>query len=189
MMSEAENQPKKKSGKLRKAVLMLGLLLVGGGGTGAGLWAAGLIPQAAGAAEDPNRPKLVPRPGVSGDGLAAAIEKARKGKPDPRMFQPTYQALDGAFTSNLQGDSFVQIGLGVATYYDERVLEHLKTHDMAVRSAVLMTLGEQSYLTISTSEGKNALKTELKNAINGVLTNKEGFGGIDEVYFTSFVTQ
>ena len=44
-------------------------------------------------------------------------------------------------------------------------------------------------VSITTVRGKEALKLVLKNAINEVLTNREGFGGIDEVYFTSFVSQ
>ena len=82
-----------------------------------------------------------------------------------------------------------QIGLGVSTYYGEEVVHNLETHQMAVRSAILMTLSEQDPTAITTLQGKQALKQALKNAINEALTIREGFGGIDDVYFTSFVTQ
>jgi flagellar FliL protein len=65
----------------------------------------------------------------------------------------------------------------------------VQKHDMAIRSAILMTLTEQDPAVVTTVRGKQALKIALRNAINGVLTNREGFGGIDEVYFTSFVSQ
>jgi flagellar FliL protein len=52
-----------------------------------------------------------------------------------------------------------------------------------------MTLTEQDPTVIGTLQGKQALKQALKNAINEALTIREGFGGIDDVYFTSFVTQ
>lgn len=182
--------PKKKGGKLKKIlVVTVGLAVLGGGGAGAALW-AGLIPAGNGAAEDPNVPQLVPRDGVSSAAIAAAKEKAKTGRPDPRVFQPTYYPLEQSFTSNLQsGDAFVQIGLGVSTYYDERVPANLKAHEMAIRSAVLMTLSEQDPAEISTSAGKSKLKQALRDSINDVLTIREGFGGIDDVYFTSFVTQ
>ena len=69
------------------------------------------------------------------------------------------------------------------------MIENLDKHEMAIRSAILMVLSEQDPIAIATSEGKEALRQQLKNAVNRVLTNKEGFGGIDEVHFTSFVTQ
>lgn len=189
-MSDQNPAPKPKSGKLKKIVVVtLGLAVVGAGGAGAALW-AGLIPAGHGAAEDPNVPQLVPREGASAAAVAAAKEKAKSGRPDPRVFQPTYYPLEQSFTSNLRsGDAFVQIGLGVSTYYDERVPANLKAHEMAIRSAVLMTLSEQDPVEIGTSAGKSKLKQALRDSINDVLTNREGFGGIDDVYFTSFVTQ
>jgi flagellar FliL protein len=183
---------KKKSGKMKKLlVLFLGLIVVGGGGFAGGLYAMGMGPFGShGEEEDPNVPHLVVREGVSSSAAAVARERARRGHIDPRVFQATYVPLEGNFTSNLRGGSaFVQIGLGVSTYYDERVVEHLHTHEMAVRSAILMVISQQDPVAITTLEGKEALKQQLKNAINSALTIREGFGGIDDVYFTSFVTQ
>ena len=184
--SDETAPPKKKKGKL---FLMLSLVVLLGGGGGAGLYASGvLIPTNAG--HDAHRPQLVPRSEVSSSEVAEAMERARQGQVDPRVFQATYHTLENNFTSNLRGgQAFVQIGIGVSTYYDERVIEHLTKHEMAIRSAILMVLSEQDPIAIATSEGKEALRQQLKNAVNRVLTNKEGFGGIDEVHFTSFVTQ
>jgi flagellar FliL protein len=60
---------------------------------------------------------------------------------------------------------------------------------MAVRSAILMRLSEQDPLELASGEGKEKLRQSLKKSVNDVLTIKEGFGGIEEVFFTSFVTQ
>ncbi|MDQ8757162.1 flagellar basal body-associated FliL family protein [Sphingosinicella sp. LHD-64] len=192
----ADEAPKKKSGKLKKILVILVLLIVvGGGGAAGGLYAmTGSVFGGGGHAEDEdaNQPQLVVREGVSGSAAEEAKARARapNASPDPRVFQATYVPLEGSFTSNLRGgDSFVQIGLGVSTYYGEPLTERIRTHDMAIRSAVLMALSEQDPVFITTTEGKQQLKQELKNAINNVLTNREGFGGIDDVYFTSFVTQ
>jgi flagellar FliL protein len=178
--------PKKKKGKL---FLMLGLVVLLGGGGGAALYASGvLVPTNAG--HDADRPQLVARSEASSSEVAEAMERARQGQVDPRVFQATYHTLADNFTSNLRGgQAFVQIGIGVSTYYDEAVIENLEKHEMAIRSAILMVLSEQDPIAIATAEGKEALRQELKNAVNRVLTNKEGFGGIDEVHFTSFVTQ
>jgi flagellar FliL protein len=60
---------------------------------------------------------------------------------------------------------------------------------MPIRSAVLMVLADQDSFALQTPEGKKALQKQLKDAINQVLISKEGFGGIDDVYFTSFIIQ
>ena len=140
-------------------------------------------------AEDPDQPQLVVREGVSERG-GRRRRGARTGTPDPRVFQATYVPLEGNFTSNLRGgDAFVQVGLGVSTFYDEHVTESLTRNMMAIRSAIMLALSEADPIDITTFRGKEALKEALRNAINSVLTNREGFGGIDDVYFTSFVTQ
>jgi flagellar protein FliL len=42
---------------------------------------------------------------------------------------------------------------------------------------------------LSTPEGKQILQRKLAHAINKVLREKEGFGGIDSVYFSNLVIQ
>jgi len=181
----ATPKPKKRLGRL--LILLVGTIVLGGGGVGAALYASGWL-DAGG--EDANHPHLVPREDATSEQVAAATARAHGGHVDPRVFKATYHNMEQNFTSNLRGgDNFVQIGIGVSTYYDERVIEHLTEHQMAIRSAILMTLAQQDPLVLATPEGKEALRQALKNAVNGVLTSKEGFGGIDEVFFTSFVTQ
>ena len=40
-----------------------------------------------------------------------------------------------------------------------------------------------------TSEGKKQLQKRLTDTINATLKQKEGFGGISNTYFTTFVVQ
>ncbi|WP_129794312.1 flagellar basal body-associated FliL family protein [Sphingosinicella sp. CPCC 101087] len=192
-MSDIEQpKPKKKRSRLKKLLLLtVALVAIGGGGAGAVLYAnGGVLGGLYGGGEDPDVPQLVPRDGANPASVEAARAMARQGRVDPRLFQSTYVPLEGNFTSNLRGGTaFVQLGLGISTFYDERVIDNVRRHDMAIRSAILMTLTEQDPAAVTTARGKQALKIALRNAINGVLTNREGFGGIDEVYFTSFVTQ
>ena len=132
------------------------------------------------------------RDGVSrGGGRACAARRRGAAGPIRGSSRRPIIPLEDNFTSNLRGgEAFVQIGIGVSTYYDERVIEHARAHEMAVRSADPDDACPSRIRSPSPrSQGKEALKEALKNAINDVLTNREGFGGIDEVYFTSFVTQ
>jgi flagellar FliL protein len=187
-MSDKEKPPKKKRGK--KLLLMgTGLLLLVGGGAGAAVY-AGVGPFGHHGPAGPDRPHLVPRPGVSEGEAARYASSTGDVRPDPAKFQASYYPLHDNFTANLRDSGqFVQVGLGVSTYYDERVFDAVKLHEMAVRSAILMTLNSANAATLSTPEGKEQLKDALRKAVNDVLKKKEGFGGIDDVYFTSLVVQ
>lgn len=178
---------KKKGGKKKKLALLLLVVLLGAGG---GYFAMYGMPGSHKAAETEHtdEPQLVVRDGVTASDSARAA--ARQGRPDPRVFKTTYIPLEGNFTSNLRGgDNFVQVGLGLSTFYDDKVKEAVERNMMAIRSAIILALSEADPVEITTLSGKEALKNALKDAINRVLTNREGFGGIDDVYFTSFVTQ
>lgn len=188
-MSDGE-KPAKKGGK--KKILLIGLaaLVIGGGGVGAGLYASGAVASGEATHVDPDRPQLVLRDGVDESMAAKYASATGDGSPDPTLFQASYYPLGEPFTVNLHdADGFMQVGIGVSTYYDEHVLENVKLHEMAVRSAVLMTLSQQGLADVSTATGKQALKEALKKAVNDALKEREGFGGIDDVYFTSFVVQ
>lgn len=190
-MSDTET-PQKKKGKGKKIFLLLGGLALLGGGGGAALYAsnAGLIGGGGNGPAEPERPNLVLRDGVSETEAARHFSRTGDKRVDGTKFVASYYPLTESFTSNLRDDSgMVQVGLGVSTFYDESVLENVKTHEMAIRSAVLLVLTEQDSTVLSTGQGKEALKQRLRAAVNEVLKKKEGFGGIDEVYFTSLVIQ
>ncbi|MDO9487846.1 MAG: flagellar basal body-associated FliL family protein [Sphingomonadaceae bacterium] len=186
------SKPKKKSRRLVKLAMAL---IVLGGTAGGALYAqgAGLIHLPGlgddgkdDKKEDPNQPQLVPREDADPENFEVV-----GGRPiEADKFQVSYYPIEEKFTSNLRdGGGFIQIGVGVSTYYDERVLQAVERHEMALRSAVLMQLADQDPMVVSTPKGKLALKSRLTRAVNEVLEEKEGFGGIDDVYFTSFVMQ
>lgn len=194
MSDETKPAPKKK-GKL-KTILMVtvGALVLLGGGIGAGLYAAG-AGMAGGAhkeKEDPNTPKLVAKDGHAESDDHGGEKKAKSADDaiDPGKYKASYYDLAQNFTSNMRdSDGFMQVAIGVSTFYDQRVLDRVKEHEMAIRSSILMTLADQDSFVVSTPEGKKALQKALKKAINDVLIEKEGFGGIDDVYFTNFIIQ
>jgi flagellar FliL protein len=211
--AEATPAPAKKKGKLLKILVpVLGALVLLGGGVGAGLYAAGSglvgggAAHAAAPAED--KPKLVPKSeqkrageaaeggeGGHGGGGEEAAPASHEGTPTPEghggePYASNYYALEKEFTANLQDSiHFVQVGIAVSTPYDDKVIENLKTNDIAIRSAILMTLGDTSEEQVFTSAGKRALQQRLVASINQTLREKEGFGGIGNVYFTNFVVQ
>jgi len=201
----APDAPKKKGGMM-KLIMFGGIFLVLiGGGVGAGLYAAqsGLIGGHGGAAAGPEieRPRLIPKSEekrASAEGGEGGHGEGGGGGGGKRMpmgeggdkYASTYFTMDKEFTSNLRESvHFVQVGIAVSTPYDERVIENLKTHEIAVRSAILMALGDATEDQVFTNEGKKALQVHIARAINDTLKQKEGFGGISNVYFTNFVVQ
>jgi flagellar FliL protein len=84
---------------------------------------------------------------------------------------------------------FIQIGLAVSTPYDDTVIDNIKTNEIAVRSSILMALGDTTEEQVFSTQGKKLLQARLAKAINATLKEKEGFGGVGNVYFTNFVVQ
>lgn len=193
MSDETEKKPKKKG----KGILMKvvgGVVLLGAGGGGVfGLMQAGIIGSHAEAKED-NTPKLV-RKGDE-DPYAQKKEGEGEGGGEPvygeggSEYRTSYYTFDGDFTSNLKGsDSLIQVSLAASTRRDGRVLMWLKEHELAVRSAMLNVLADTSEEEVSSIDGKERLQKRLTASINHVLEEEEGFGGIDDVFFRSFIIQ
>ncbi|WP_298092082.1 flagellar basal body-associated protein FliL [uncultured Sphingomonas sp.] len=210
---------KGKLGKMLIMGVGLLALLGGGMGAGLYAASSGLIGGGGhGAAED-HGPKLIPKTeqkrsaegGEGGDhgggesgggeggghgesGEAAPEEHAGLPSPTPGVggerYASNYFAMEKEFTSNLTDSvHFIQVGIAVSTPYDDTVINNLKTNDIAVRSAILMTLGDTTEEQVFSSGGKKQLQKRLADSINQVLRQKEGFGGISNVYFTNFVVQ
>ncbi|HEV7314368.1 flagellar basal body-associated protein FliL [Sphingopyxis sp. LARHCG72] len=197
---KVEAEPKKK-GKFKK-LLLIGVAAIAliGAGAGAGIYFGAL--SAHEAKPEDNYPKLVER---STKDEAPAAEGADKEAPpkvgtvsvpndkfkvDPRKYEITYYPITDAFTTNLaDGSGFLQIGISLSTFYDGKVINNIKRQAVPIRSVVLMVLAEQDPALLATSQGKQRLQRQLTAAINDVLRDKEGFGGIDNVYFTSLVIQ
>ncbi|EZP50952.1 MULTISPECIES: flagellar basal body-associated FliL family protein [Sphingomonas] len=203
MSDKPAEAPKKKGGKMKIVIMAVALIALVGGGVGAGVYAAssGLIGGHAAAPED-HGPKLVPkseqkRPAAGGEGgeghggdAAASGGKHVPSGGDGDKYASNYYTMDPQFTSNLQDSVHViQVGIAISTPYDDTVIENLKTNDIAIRSAVLLALGDTPEEQVFTSAGKQQMQQRLAKAINAVLEQKEGFGGVSNVYFTNFVVQ
>lgn len=189
-MAETETEPKKKKGGMVKKLLIPLVLVVvlGGGGAAGGFFAAGMI--GGGEHEDPNAPKVVLKDGSTVSAKAAGLKQVASGDHMDAKFKVTYFPIEEPFTANLRGDTgFAQMSLAVSTYFDEKVTAALTEHNIAVRSAVLMSISEFDAMSLESMQGKEQLKGEIKKVINETLTEKTGFGGVEDIYFTSLVVQ
>ena len=193
--SEKKDKPRGKGkGMLMKVLLPVVLLGVGGGGV-FGLMQAGVIGGGRAGAKEDNNPKLIRK------GEVDPYAPKKEGKDDEAAgedvhgdggseFRTVYYSFDGDFTSNLKdSSSLIQVSLAASTRRDGRVLLWLKEHELAIRSALLNILADTTENEITTIDGKERLQKRLTAAINKVLTDEEGFGGVDDVYFRSFIIQ
>lgn len=206
-MAESNEAPAPKKKKGSKLLILVGIPIVllgtGGGAAVYGMQAGWFSVKPAEAESD--EPKLLAKSeekraalkaegGGEGHGEGGASEGGH-GKPTPKgeggdKYASSYYPMEKEFTSNLQDSvHFIQVGIAVSTPYDERVLENIKTHEIAIRSQVLMALGETNEEEVFTAEGKRHIQDRLAKAINAVLKEKEGFGGVSNVYFTNFIVQ
>lgn len=110
--------------------------------------------------------------------------------PAPAAAKVDYVEIDNAFTSNLADTGrYLQLHIAVSTRGGPAVIAAIEKHKPALVSAVLGVLGEAGEADIAGRAAKDALRGQIKRAINDTLIAKSGSGGIDEVFITSMVVQ
>ena len=122
-----------------------------------------------------------------GDGLPERIPREL---PETAMFETSYYQMEEPLTTNLMGSRrYMQVGIGMSTQYGEQVMTNVETHKVAIRSDILNIMGDFSEETVSEAAGRDELALAIKNVVNSRLEGLEGFGGVEDVFFTSFVLQ
>ena len=125
------------------------------------------------------------------DGEEECVPKKKVKKVNvEEKFLTTYYEFPGNFTTNLKSSKqFLQITVGVSTQYDEEVMVNVESHQLALRGIILGVMSEYSQDDVAGRDGKQALADSIKDALNVFLEDKEGFGGVEGIHFTSFVLQ
>jgi flagellar FliL protein len=190
----AEEEPKKKLNFKKIALFGLGPIVLIGLGLGVGaflfmptqtpveqveeliekkLQQAGQLPSTEGEEEENAEP-----------------QKVYKDTPSTDTFVTSYYTFPDNFTTNLKASkAFLQVSVGVSTQYDETVIENVELHQLALRSEVLGVVSEFTVEQVEGKTGRDQLADSIKDAINARLEELEGFGGVEGVFFTSFVLQ
>ncbi|MBF96542.1 MAG: hypothetical protein CFH34_00646 [Alphaproteobacteria bacterium MarineAlpha9_Bin4] len=125
------------------------------------------------------------------DGEEECVPKKKVKKVNvEEKFLTTYYEFPGNFTTNLrESKKFLQITVGVSTQYDEEVMVNVESHQLALRGIILGVMSEYSEQDVAGRDGKQSLADALRDALNIFLEDKEGFGGVEGIHFTSFVLQ
>jgi len=190
----AEEEPKKKL-NLKKIVLFgLGPIVLIGIGLGVGAFLFIPTQTPVEQVEELIEKKLQQAgqlPSTEGEGEESAEpQKVYKDTPSTDTFVTSYYTFPDNFTTNLKASkAFLQISVGVSTQYDETVIENVELHQLALRSEVLGVVSEFTVEQVEGKTGRDQLADSIKDAINARLEELEGFGGVEGVYFTSFVLQ
>lgn len=194
MSDKKDKQDKPAKGKSLLKILLAGVVLAGaGGGTVFGLMTAGVI-QSTGASAAESGPQFVLK--GEDDPYAPPAPKGEVDRSDVvygeggNKYRTAYFSFAEDFTSNLKNsEGLVQLSLAASTRRDGRVLMWLDEHQLAIRSRILVELADTPEDEVMTSEGKLRLQKRLTDAVNAVLVEQEGFGGVDNVYFRTFIVQ
>ena len=120
----------------------------------------------------------------------AAPQKVAKESPELKRFENSYMELEKPLVSNLTNTrKVIQLNLAIMTHYDERVFKNAKKHEFALRSVALDVMRQMTEADLAKPEFRKDLAAKIREEMNSVLQKYEDFGGIEEVYFTSFVVQ
>jgi flagellar FliL protein len=132
------------------------------------------------AATDPNAPPAA----------GAEPPRVRKDSPELTRFVQTYKEIEREYLANLTNSrKVIQVQIAIMTTYDDRVFKNVEKHDFALRSATLDVLRQVTDQELETPTFRKDLAEKIRTEMNAVLEKFEDFGGIEEVYFTTFVVQ
>ena len=199
-MAEEVEEESKKSNLLKIVIFVVGGILLIAVGLGIGYFLFGGEPEPDPSAEvnqiiegkEAEKKKTEDAENKEGEeeGEDGIIKKNVKAIPEVDSYETTYFEFPGDFTTNLKGSrKFLQVSVGVSTQYDEKVMEVVDSHQLALRSEILSTISDFTEEDISGSEGKKKLSERLIAVLNKKLESRDEFPGIEDVYFTAFILQ
>ena len=127
---------------------------------------------------------------VAGKASDAGPKLQTKSAPEAVRYEHRYAEFEKELLANLTGSrKFMLVKVAVMTRYDDRVLKNVKKHEFALRSAALDIMRQTVEADLQKPDFRKLLAEKLRTEFNAVLEKLEDFGGIEEVYFTSFVVQ
>jgi flagellar protein FliL len=149
-------------GKKRLIIIIAAVLVLGGGGFGA--WKA----------------------------FAGKKDGDKKEAEHKELLPPRYVNLDPPFVVNFEAESavrFLQVTVSIMTR-DPQTEQVIKDNDPRLRNDLLLILGNQTYDSVATREGKEALRNKSLEAVRSIVKDMQGEPAkVEALYFSSFVMQ
>ena len=185
---EAEGEPKKKKPILLILVIVLSVLLLIVSTMMGTLYFSGYFDHKSEAAAHEKVDEL--------EDEAAKAKETPEGPSkvtkdmEASRFENNYMEMDKEFMTNITGSKKVMVvQVALMTHYDNRVFDNVKKHEFALRSAILDVMRQSTEAYFAKPDFRLELAAKIKIVMNDVLLKYEDFGGIEDVFFTSFVTQ
>jgi flagellar FliL protein len=103
----------------------------------------------------------------------------------------TYLPLEPPFVVNFEDQGairFLQVSIEISTR-DPKVVEAVKLHTPAIRDRLIVLFSSSDYATLSSKDGKEALREQAKTTLQEILKAQKAPDAIDGLYFTNFVMQ
>ena len=197
-----ETEGKKKKPIVKIILLVLGVIILLAGTVFGTLFATGFFDEkpaasaeaalegAEGAAVATQEAKAAAAGAVGPDGKPLEPQRVAKESPQLTRFEFTYHEDEREFLVNLTNSRKVmQVQIALMTRYDNRVFDNFKKHEFALRSVTLDVMRQVTEADIAAPDFRVKLAQNIREAMNAKLEEFEDFGGIEEVYFTTFVIQ
>lgn len=205
-VAAVEEEGKKPKSNLIKIILaVVGLIVVIAGTVVGTLFASGFFKPKPPALTPEERLQLglEPVPGGDGHGDAHAKDgkdgkdgkdakpgKVTKKSPEAQKFEFSYHQMEREFLVNITGSKKVMsVQVAVMTRYDQRVVDNVKKHEFALRSVMMDVMRQCTEADLAKPDFRVDLGKKLRDAMNTKLEAFEDFGGVEEVFFTSFIVQ
>jgi flagellar FliL protein len=206
-MAEDNTEEEVKKGKpiVKIILIVVGILVLLGVAVGGTLFATGFFDPKA---EDAAKAKLEQLEGeaaaaggaaggaadgkaeIGPDGKPIEPKRVTKSTPDAEKFEYTYKEIERELLANLTNSRKVmQVQIAFMTRYDERVFKNVEKHEFAVRSVTLDLMRQVTEADLEKPDFRKELAEKIREGVNAKLESLEDFGGIEEVYFTSFGIQ
>lgn len=104
---------------------------------------------------------------------------------------PIYYTLADNLVVNFQSPGrarYLQVGIELMTR-DAAVIDVLRRHAPVVRNNLIMLMSEQSFDTLASREGKEALQQAALEEVQRVVIEFHGSPAVESLYFTGFLMQ
>ncbi len=185
--SDGTEEPKKKKPILKILLIVIGAIVLMVGVMFATLFFSGYFEKKAElAAQD----KLEELEAAASKAKVEAPSKIKKEAPEATRFEKNYLQMDKELMTNITGSKKVMVvQVALMTHYDSRVFDNVKKHEFALRSAMLDVMRQTTEADVAKPDFRKDMAAKLKEVMNELLEKYEDFGGIEDVFFTSFVMQ
>ena len=187
---EVESEPKKKKPILLIIGAVVGIIVLLAGTVVGTLFASGFFNKKEEIDPEQRIDAAAHGDVHSKDGKDGKPQLVKKDSPELTRYEYSYLQLEKDFIANLTGSRKVMsVQIAISTRYDQRVIDNVKKHDIALRATILDVLRQTTDAEITKPEFRKELAAKVREAMNQQLEKYEDFGGVEDVHFTSFLVQ